>query len=168
MAHDIHQQENQLVSREAQTLGSYDFHHCWRAVSRPLDTRTFGVHNGCIYGVGNGKWYRPRLWYGPSIIYVWVLVWANFDLRLRGLWRIFFQTGLKVAPLQAVHHGVCGMLSHSSRTFGLVLSDLNGAIKTFCRPKARFALPLLDRLDWALKILPHRSHANHGSHSLEP
>ena len=39
MAHDIHQQENQLVSREAQTLGSYDFHHCWRAVSRPLDTR---------------------------------------------------------------------------------------------------------------------------------
>ena len=58
MAHDIHQQENQPASREAQTLGSYDFHHCWRAVSRPLDTRTFGVHNGCIYGVGNGKWYR--------------------------------------------------------------------------------------------------------------
>ena len=49
MAHDIHQQENQLVSREAQTLGSYDCHHCWRAISRPLDTRTFGVHNGCIF-----------------------------------------------------------------------------------------------------------------------
>ena len=74
MAHYIHQQENRLVSREAQTLGSYDFHHCCCAVSRPLDTRTFGLHNGCIYGVGNGKWCRPRLWYGPSIIYILVLV----------------------------------------------------------------------------------------------
>ena len=48
MAHDIHQQENQLASREAQTLGSYDFHYCWRAVSRPLDTRTLVYITGAF------------------------------------------------------------------------------------------------------------------------
>ena len=168
MAHDIHQQENQLVSREAQTLGSYDFHHCWRAVSRPLDTRTLVYITGAFMALvmANGAGLASGT---AHLLFIFWFLFKQILTCVSGVYGgFFFQTGLKVAPLQAVCHCVCDMLCHSSRTFGLVLSDLNGAIKTFCRPKARFALPLLDRLDRALQILPHRSHADHGSHSLEP
>jgi hypothetical protein len=49
-----------------------------------------------------------------------------------------------------------------SGTFDLVLPDLKGAIKTLRRPKAHFALKVLNRLDQALQILPDKSRANHG------
>ncbi len=49
-----------------------------------------------------------------------------------------------------------------SGTFDLVLPDLTGAIKTLRRPKAHFALTVLNRLDQALQILPDKAHANHG------
>ena len=94
MAHDIHQQENQLVSREAQTLGSYDFHHCWRAVSRPLDTRTFGVHNGCIYGVGNGKWCRPASGTAHLLFIFWFL-FKQILTCVSGVYGGFFPNRIK-------------------------------------------------------------------------